>query len=120
MKTMLTVASAALLATVAPAQKAAPIVGSYAIEGSCPGQGDVYRGTLTITKPDALFTLRWQLASGQTSSARAIEQDGWLAISYELDGSGGVMIARPTDTGWQGRWAYYRSDVVCVERWTRR
>lgn len=111
------VLSALTLASAASAQN--PITGTYQVVGTCPGQNGVYRGTLTITKPDALYALRWVIGSGQVSTARAIEQDGRLAIAYELDGSGGVMLARPTPTGWEGSWGMFGARSVCVERWRR-
>lgn len=120
MKYLLAVAAAALLTSVAGAQRATPVAGTYSVEGICPGQDGSYRGTLTITKPNALYSLRWLIGSGQVSTAKAIEQDGHLAIAYELDGGGGVMIARPTATGWEGSWAMFNATVACVERWTRR
>lgn len=110
-------AAAALVgATAAQAQ----VVGTYAVEGSCPGQSAPYRGTVTVTRPNALYLVRWTLASGQSSTGQALEQDGRLAIAYSLDDGGGVMIARPTPTGWDGSWAMFGASVACVERWRRR
>ena len=113
MKYLLAIAAIASLTTAAGAQKGTSAVGTYAIEGTCPGQTGSYRGTLTITKPNALYSLRWLIGSGQVSTAKAIEQDGRLAIAYELDGGGGVMIARPTDTGWEGSWAMFDATTAC-------
>lgn len=116
MRKMIALAALAL-ASAASAQN--PIVGTYRVEGTCPGQNGVYVGTLTITKPDALYSLRWVIGSGQVSTAKAIEQDGRLAIAYELDGSGGVMLTRPTPDGWTGSWAMFGARATCVERWRR-
>lgn len=119
MRTVLaaTILAAAAYAGAADAQT--PIVGTYVVEGSCPGQGAIYRGTVTITHPSALYLVRWNLASGQSSTGQALEQDGHLAIAYTLDDGGGVMITRPTSTGWEGSWALFGSSVACVERWRR-
>jgi hypothetical protein len=124
MKTLCTIAAATLIASTAGAQKtmstADSLTGTYDAEGSCPGQNGVYRGIVTVTKPDALYAVRWQLTSGQVSTAKALEQDGRLAIAYELDGSGGVMMMRPTATGYAGSWAMFRATSLCTERWQRR
>lgn len=119
MKTGSLAIAAALLASPAAAQKTAPIVGTYTVEGACPGQQGAYRGVLTVTRAGSMYGLRWVIA-GDVSTGRAIEQDGRLAISYTLGGQGGLMMTRPTDTGWEGRWAMYNSTTVCTERWQRR
>ena len=119
MRRVLGLAAATLLATAAGAQRGQPITGQYAVQGQCPGQPGTYRGTLTVTQAGTMYALRWVIA-GRVSTGRAIEQDGRLAISYTLEGEGGLMITRPTDAGWEGRWAVYSSNNVCVERWQRR
>lgn len=121
MRTTLAVAiTLAAAASAGSAKAQASIVGTYVVEGSCPGQNAIYRGTVTVTQPSALYLVRWNLDSGQLSTGQALEQDGRLAIAYTLDDGGGVMIARPTTTGWEGRWALFGSSVTCVERWRRR
>ena len=120
MRTVLIATILAAAACAGAARAQVPIVGTYAVEGSCPGQGAIYRGTVTITHPHAVYMVRWNLDSGQSSAGQALEQDGRLAIAYTLDNGGGVMITRPTATGWEGSWALFGSTVACVERWRRR
>ena len=119
MKTLSFTVAVLALTGPAVAQKNASIAGTYAVEGACPGQRGAYHGVLTITPVGGMYALRWVIA-GDVSTGRAIEQDGRLAISYTLGGQGGLMMTRPTGSGWEGRWAMYNSTDVCAERWQRR
>ena len=107
-----------LLATAVPAlgQKAA---GQYAVAGVCPGQQGAYRGTLTITADGPRYALTWVIA-GETFYGSAIEQDGRLAIAYTSAGQSGIMISKPTGSGWEGVWSMYRSNMACSESWVAR
>ncbi len=106
----------AAAASTAHAQKAA---GRYTVAGVCPGQQGAYRGTLTIVADGPRYALTWLIA-GETFYGSAIEQDGRLAIAYTSAGQSGIMISKPTGSGWEGVWSMYQSNMACSETWAVR
>lgn len=129
-KTLLFVFSLAILI---PLQALAGPEGTYSVEGSDPGTGNVYTGTVTVKRNGQTYAVLWDVdgteylgtglgaadVKGVPTMGPASERDTAIAISYVTSGSFGLTFYVEQPNGqWRGIWTYAGSDRIGSEIWT--
>ncbi len=107
--------------------------GRYTVEGTNPGNGSSYRGTVTVERNGQTYSVLWIVGGtefvgtgigaanvkGTATMGPASDQDDAIAISYVTDGSFGLTFYVEQDNGqWQGIWTYGGSSEIGTEIWT--
>ena len=116
-----------------PLQAIAGPEGTYTVEGTDPGSGSVYSGTVTVKRNGQTYAVLWNVdgteylgtglgaadVKGVPTMGPASERDTALAISYVTSGSFGLTFYVEQDNGqWRGIWTYAGSDRIGSEIWT--
>jgi len=113
----LVIAAAALALSVATAFAADP-VGSYDVEGSNPGGGSSYSGTVEIEKTGQTYKVVWDVG-GTRYVGTAIGDRDFLAVSYRSGNSTGLALYAAEGGNWKGIWTYHDGRQIGTERWKR-
>jgi hypothetical protein len=107
--------------------------GEYLAEGTDPGNGAAYSGTVSIARNGDTYTVVWNIggteyvgtglgatsANGTTTMGPANDSDTAIAVSYITAGSFGLAIyAQQPDGTWNGIWTYGGSTSIGSEVWT--
>lgn len=107
--------------------------GRYTVEGTDPGSGGTYRGTVTVERTGATYAVLWNVGgteylgtglgaanvNGTPTMGPASDQDTAIAISYVAQGSFGLTFYVEQPNGqWQGIWTYGGSKSIGTEVWT--
>lgn len=118
-----------------PVQAIAGPEGVYNVEGSNPGNGDRYRGTVSVTRTGQTYAVVWNIGGtefigtglgsanvkGTSTMGPASDQDTAISISYVSDGSFGLAYYVEQSNGqWKGIWTYGGSTQIGTEIWTPR
>jgi len=114
----LAVAAAALLTSVVLAAAADP-VGRYNVEGSNPGTGTRYTGSVTVERTGDTFRVTWDVGS-QTFVGTGIGNDEGFAVTYRSGNQTGLAIYGARGSNWRGVWTYTGGRDIGAEVWTRR
>jgi hypothetical protein len=115
MRTVMTFAVAMLLAaTTAFADPA----GTYRVEGTNPGGGGAYRGTVSVTKTGETYSVVWTI-QGQRYVGTGIGNKDFLSVSYRSGDQTGLALYGEDSGGWVGIWTYQGGRTVGAERWQR-
>ncbi len=102
-------------------------VGNYVVEGTDPGTGSTYRGTVSVQKNGQTYTVEWNINGtkyvgtglGTSTMGPASDQDTAIAISYVTSNSFGLTFYEKQDNGqWKGIWTYGGSAQIGTEVWT--
>ncbi len=117
----------------APLQAIAGPEGSYTVEGTDPGTGNVYSGTVIVERNGQTYAVLWNVdgteylgtglgaadVKGVPTMGPASERDTAIAISYVTNGSFGLTFYVEQENGqWRGIWTYAGSDRIGSETWT--
>ena len=95
-------------------------VGSYNVEGTNPGSGSSYRGTVAVEKTGQTFSVTWEIG-GSRYVGTGIGDNNFLAVGYRSGNTTGLALYGNDGKGiWVGIWAYGGGNEVGNERWTPR
>jgi hypothetical protein len=108
----------ALLIGTATAFAADP-VGTYEVNGSNPGSGSHYRGSVTVTRTGDTYRVVWDVG-GTRYIGTGIGDKDFLAVSYHSGNSTGLALYGADGGNWTGVWTYAGSRRVGAEIWKRR
>ncbi len=98
----------------------ADAVGRYDVDGTNPGSGSSYRGTVTVEKTGETFRVIWDVA-GTRYVGTGIGDDKFIAVSYRTGDSIGLALYGSEGNGvWKGVWAYANGRQIGTERWLPR
>lgn len=107
--------------------------GKYTVNGTNPGNGSGYEGTVTVERNDQTYSVLWDVGGtkylgtgigaanvkGTPTMGPASGQDDTIAISYISGGSFGLAFYVEQDNGqWNGIWTYGGSSQIGTEVWT--
>jgi hypothetical protein len=110
-------ATALLLGPVAAALAEPP--GRYAIEGTNPGGGGAYRGSVQVTRTGDTFRVSWEI-DGTRYVGTGIGDDKFLTVTYRSGNETGLALYSASGSGWEGIWTYAGGTTLGRERWARR
>jgi hypothetical protein len=112
----LAVIAALLISTVAAF--AADPVGSYTVEGTNPGNGSHYKGTVTVERTGKTYRVVWNVGGTRYIGTGIGDQD-FLAVSYKAGNDTGLALYGAKGDDWGGVWTYAGGRDVGGEVWTR-
>ncbi|MGI9354472.1 MAG: hypothetical protein ACR2PF_04830 [Rhizobiaceae bacterium] len=129
---LLSIIAFALLCLVSLGAFAGP-VGDYVVEGTDPGTGSTYRGTVSVQQNGQTYAVEWDIngtkyvgtglgaanVKGTSTMGPASDQDTAIAISYVTNNSFGLTFYVKQGNGqWKGIWTYGGSAQIGTEVWT--
>ena len=117
MRHLIVVAATLLWSTVAAL--AADPVGNYDVEGTNPGGGSRYSGTVSITKTGETYRVVWVVGSTRYIGTGIGNKD-FIAVSYRSGSDTGLALYGADGGNWAGVWAYAGARQVGAEIWHRR
>ena len=117
MRSTSTIAVAALLMSAAIAFAAEP-AGSYRCEGSNPGGGGAYKGTVSVEKTGETYRVVWVVGATRYVGTGIGNKD-FLAVSYRSGNDTGLALYGADGGNWTGIWTYAGGRQVGAERWLR-
>lgn len=107
--------------------------GTYIVEGTDPGNGGKYTGTVTVDRSGQTYSVAWNIGGteylgtglgaanvkGTPTMGPASVHDTAIAISYVTKGSFGLTFYVEQSNGqWKGIWTYGGSQQIGTETWT--
>lgn len=111
------VVTSALLWSVVAAFAADP-VGTYTVEGTNPGGGSAYKGSVTISKTGETYRVIW-LVGGTRYIGTGIGNKDFISVSYQSGNSSGLALYVADGGNWKGAWTYAGGDKLGAEFWKR-
>ncbi len=117
MRHLFAVAVAALLLGIPNAFAANP-VGTYRVEGTNPGNGSKYSGTVTVEKTGETYRVIWVVA-GERYVGTGIGNKDFIAVSYRSGNDTGLALYGEDGGNWAGLWTYANGRQVGAEIWKR-
>ncbi len=118
MRLLASLTAAALLFGSSVASAADP-VGDYEIEGSNPGGGGTYDGTVTVRKTGETYSVIW-VVGGTRYIGTGIGDKNFIAVSYRSGNNTGLALYGEDGGNWAGVWTYAGGKSVGAERWLRK
>jgi hypothetical protein len=115
-----TLSTAIQLREAQPAAPASIEPGLYLVDGTSAGRP--YAGLIEVSRVDgsALLTLRWELASGETSEGWAIPDGDVVSLIFRMeDGHVGFGHSRRLPATWASLWSAPGMAAIFSETWTR-
>ena len=97
---------------------AADPVGSYAVEGTNPGNGSHYRGTVEISRTGETYRVVW-VVGGTRYIGTGIGNKDFIAVSYRSGSDTGLALYGADGGNWAGVWTYAGGREVGSELWKR-
>lgn len=97
---------------------ASDAVGTYRVEGSNPGGGSTYRGTVTVERTGKTYRVIWVVA-GTRYIGTGIGDKDFLAVSYKSGNDAGLALYGARGDDWGGVWTYSGGRDVGTEVWRR-
>jgi hypothetical protein len=95
-------------------------VGRYRVEGTNPGGGSGYTGTVAVEKNGETYRVTWDV-DGTRYVGTAIGDDKFLAVSYRSGNNTGLCLyGKDANDLWVGIWTYAGGRELGSERWTPR
>lgn len=110
--------SCAVLALSTTLAVAADPVGSYKIEGTNPGGGSSYGGTVAVEKTGETYRVVW-VVGGQRYVGTGIGDKNFIAVSYRSGDTTGLALYGEEGGNWVGVWTYANGRQLGAERWRR-
>jgi len=92
-------------------------VGKYDVEGTNPGNGNGYTGTVSVERTNDTYRVVWTIG-GTRYIGTGIGDKNFLAVSYRSGNDTGLALYAATDNGWKGIWTYANGTKIGTERWT--
>ena len=111
--------SAAVLLWSAATVFAADSIGTYNVEGTNPGSGSKYTGTVVVEKTGATYRMVW-VVGGVRYIGTGIGNEKYIAVSYRAGGDTGLAVYGEDGGNWIGVWTYSDGHEVGSEVWKRR
>ena len=94
--------------------------GQYRVQGSNPGGGGSYAGTVTVQKTGQTYQVVWQVEGTRFVGTGIGGPDG-LAVTYRSGNDTGVAIYVPGQQGGcEGVWTYAGARQIGQGRWSLR
>jgi hypothetical protein len=93
-------------------------VGKYDVEGTNPGNGQSYSGTVTVTQTGQTYQVIWQIA-GAKYVGTGIGNKDFIAVSYRSGNNTGLALYGSDGGNWTGVWAYSGGKQMGAEEWKR-
>ncbi len=97
---------------------AAEPVGSYAVEGSNPGGGGSYRGSVTVERTGETYRVVW-VVGGTRYVGTGIGNKEFIAVSYRSGNDTGLAMYGADGGNWKGIWTYAGGRQIGEETWKR-
>ncbi len=117
MRHLFAVSAAALLWSAASAFAADP-VGSYSVQGTNPGGGSKYNGTVTVEKSGQTYRVIWTVG-GTRYVGTGIGDKDFIAVSYKSGSDTGLALYGADGGNWTGVWTYAGGRQIGTEAWKR-
>jgi hypothetical protein len=109
----------AFLALGAPLAHAGDPSGDYVVDGTNPGSGSTYTGTVKVEKTGETYRVIW-VVGGTRYVGTGIGNKDFISVSYRSGNETGLALYGEKDDGWIGIWTYAGGTKVGAERWHRR
>jgi len=93
-------------------------VGSYSVEGTNPGNGSAYKGTVTVERTGNTYRVVW-VVGGTRYIGTGIGNEDFIAVSYKSGENTGLALYGAKGDDWGGVWTYAGGRDVGTEVWTR-
>ena len=93
-------------------------VGRYAVEGTNPGGGSQYTGTVTVEKTGDTYRVIWVVGSNRYVGTGIGDHD-FIAVSYKSGNDSGLALYGADGDNWSGVWAYAGARQMGTEVWKR-
>lgn len=125
--------TALLFALAFPSYALAGPEGVYRVEGTNPGDGSAYSGTVAVERNGQTYTVVWDVggseyigtglgaayANGHYTMGPASSDDSVMAVSYISGNSfGQTFYVEQSNGQWIGIWAYGGAREIGTETWT--
>ena len=95
-------------------------VGRYDVDGTNPGGGSAYRGTVAVEKTGQTYRVIWDVG-GTRYVGTGIGDDKFIAVSYRSGNNTGLALYGHDANGiWIGIWTYAGGREIGSERWVPR
>jgi hypothetical protein len=117
MRLLASLIAVALMLAAAPAFAADPD-GTYTVQGSNPGGGGAYTGTVTVRKTGETYSVIW-VVGGTRYVGTGIGNKDFIAVSYRSGNDTGLALYGEDGGNWAGIWTYAGGKTVGAERWLR-
>ena len=91
--------------------------GKYDVEGTNPGNGKEYSGTVSVERTGDTFKVTWNIG-GTRYVGTGIGDKEFLAVSYRAGDYTGLALYAATKDGWKGIWTYADGTKIGSEVWT--
>ncbi len=117
MRHLFAIAAAALVLGITHAFAANP-VGTYRVEGTNPGGGSAYSGTVTVEKTGETYRVVW-VVGGTRYIGTGIGNKDFIAVSYKSGNDTGLALYGEDGGNWAGVWTYASGRQVGAEIWKR-
>ena len=114
----LSMTAAALLLSVTAAFAADP-VGTYRVEGTNPGGGSSYRGTVTVERNGETYRVVWVIGNTRFVGTGIGTRD-FISVSYRSGDQTGLALYGEDGGNWNGVWAFANGRALGSEVWYRR
>lgn len=93
-------------------------VGKYDVEGTNPGNGNAYAGTVSVDRTGDTYRIVWTIG-GTRYVGTGIGDKNFLAVSYRSGNDTGLALYAAANNGWKGIWTYANGTKIGTERWTK-
>jgi hypothetical protein len=93
-------------------------VGKYDVEGTNPGNGDTYSGTVSVERTGETYRVVW-VVGGTRYVGTGIGDKDFIAISYKSGNDTGLALYGSDGDNWAGVWSYAGATKMGSEHWTR-
>ena len=95
-------------------------VGRYTSNGTNPGGGAPWSGTVEVQRTGDTYRVTWNIG-GTIFTGTGIGSRDFLAVSYRSGSQTGIALyGRQSDGTWQGVWTYAGSRQIAEDRWNPR
>jgi hypothetical protein len=92
--------------------------GTYSVEGTNPGNGSNYRGTVTVERTGQTYRVVW-VVGGTRYVGTGIGDRNFIAVSYRSGNDTGLALYGEDGDDWVGVWTYAGGRQIGSERWRR-
>jgi hypothetical protein len=98
---------------------AADPVGTYRVEGSNPGGGSSYSGTVTVERTGDTYRVIWVIGNDRFVGTGIGNREN-LSVSYRSSNLNGLAVYTEDGGNWTGVWAITDGRQIGREVWKRR
>lgn len=92
--------------------------GRYVVDGTSPGGGGKYTGTVVVAHTGDTFSVTW-IVAGRKFVGTGIGDKDFLAVSYKSGNDTGLALYGSDAADWTGVWTYQGGTQMGTEHWTR-